>query len=171
MIQLALLAVGGVLGVAAFRPKTFRVERKVAVNASPEKIFPMINDFKRWAEWSPFENIDPTMTKTFSGAESGKGAKYAWEGKGKAGAGSMEIVETTEPNQILINLSFTKPFACTNLAEFTIEPDGESTVVTWAMSGSSPYIARVIGIFCPMDKMVGGDFEKGLSTLKSVAEA
>lgn len=175
MLHLALLAVGGVLTVAAFRPKSFKVERHTIINAPPEKIFPYINNFQKWREWSPFENLEPDMKKTFDGPESGVGAKYGWEGKGKAGAGSMTIIESDEPHKVGIDLAFTKPFQCNNLAEFTLDasPGGttDSTVVSWAMSGNSPYVARVMGIFCSMDKMVGGDFQKGLNKLKDVAEA
>jgi hypothetical protein len=172
MLQIIAIAAGaaiaGVLGIAARRPDTFRVQRTAVIHAPPEKIHPLIADFRRWAEWSPYEKLDPGMKKTFSGAESGRGAAYAWEGK-KAGAGRMEITGAS-PERITIRLDFTKPLEAHNIATFTLQPRGGRTEVTWAMDGATPFAHKVIGVVINMDKMVGKDFATGLANLKAIVE-
>jgi hypothetical protein len=158
-----------ILGYAATRPDTFRIERSIVIGAPPQRIQPLIADFRRWAAWSPFEAIDPTMTRTFGGAESGVGATYAWAGNGKAGVGRMEILEAAD-QQVVIKLDFSKPFEAHNIAEFTLVPEGAGTRVTWAMHGPSPFLAKVMTSFISMDSMVGKDFATGLASLKVEAE-
>ena len=159
-----------VLAYAATRPDTFRVQRSTSVQAPPEKIFPLVNNFHAWEAWSPYEKLDPTMKRTFSGAPNGKGAAYAWSGSGKAGEGRMEITDTSPPNKILIKLDFTKPFKSSNTTEYTFAPAGDATTVTWAMHGPNLFIGKVMGLFFNMDTMIGKDFETGLANLKAVAE-
>lgn len=158
------------LAYAATRPDTFRVERATSINAPPEKIFPLINDFHAWSAWSPFEKKDPAMKRTFGGAPSGKGAVYAWEGNKEIGKGSMEITESSPPSRITIKLDFVKPFEAHNVVDFTLAPQGNATNVMWSIHGPSPFISKVIGLFCNMDKMIGKDFESGLANLRAVAE-
>ena len=162
--------IAALLVFAATKPDTFRVQRSASIKAPPEKIFPLINDFHSWGAWSPYEKLDPTMKRTYSGAASGKGAVYEWESNGKAGVGRMEITNTSPPSQVTINLDFVKPFEAHNIAEFTLETQGDSTNVTWAMRGPLPYIAKVMHVIFNMDSMVGKDFETGLANLKTVAE-
>jgi uncharacterized protein YndB with AHSA1/START domain len=168
------VVVAAVLIYAATRPDSFRVERSAAVNAPPDKIFPMISDLRAWAAWSPYEKKDPNMKRTFSGAETGKGAIYEWDGDSNVGKGRMEIIEVAQPSKVVIKLDFEKPFEGHNTAEFTMVPQGTSTNVTtnvtWAMYGPSPYMAKVIGTFMDMDNMIGKDFAAGLANLKAVAE-
>jgi carbon monoxide dehydrogenase subunit G len=164
------VAIAAILVYAATRPDDFRVQRATRIKAPPEKIFALINDLHRWDSWSPWEKMDPAMKRTFSGAASGKGAAYAWEGNSKVGEGRMEIADTSPPSRVIVKLDFIKPFEGHNTAEFTLEPKGDSTDVTWAMYGPSAYIAKVIGIFVSMDKMIGKEFETGLANMKSVAE-
>ncbi len=163
-------AIAVVLIYAATRPDTFRVERAVSIKAPPEKIFPLIDDFHNWGQWSPWEKLDPAMKRTHSGAGSGKGAAYAWDGNSDVGAGRMEITDETAPAKLAIQLDFVRPFEGHNVAEFTLQSQGDATNVTWAMHGPSPYIAKVIGIFCSIDRMIGKDFETGLTNMKAVAE-
>ena len=160
----------GVLFLAAARPDRFRIARSATIKAPPQKIFPMINDFDAWPNWSPWERLDPALKRMRSGSASGVGSVYAWEGNKKVGTGRMEIVEAHPPSQVVIKLDFLKPFEAHNIAEFTLEPEGEATRVTWAMHGPSPYMARVFGVFMDMDKMIGKDFEKGLANMKAAAE-
>lgn len=164
------LAIAALLIFAATRPDSFRVERTTRINAPAEKIYPLIADFHRWGAWSPYEKLDPEMQRTFGGAPNGKGATYAWESKGKAGAGRMEIAEATPSSKVGIQLDFTKPIEGHNLAEFTLQPQGGATQVTWSMQGQSPYVAKLMGIFFNMDQMIGKDFEEGLANLKITAE-
>ena len=164
------VAIVATLVYAATRPDDFRVQRSTSIKAPPEKIFALINDFHRWDSWSPWEKIDPAMKRTYSGAASGKGTIYAWQGNSKVGEGRMEIADASPPSKVTIKLDFVKPIEGHNTAEFTLEPKGDSTNVTWLMYGPSAYIAKVFGIFVSMDKMIGDDFEAGLANLKSVAE-
>ncbi len=162
--------IAGVLILAATKPDTFRVQRAASIKAPPEKIFALINDFNRWGAWSPWEKKDPAMKRTFGATTSGKGAVYAWEGNKDVGQGRMEIAESVPPSKVALNLDFVKPFAAHNLVEFTLEPKGDATNVTWAMQGDTPYFAKIIHVFINMDKMVGKDFETGLANLKANAE-
>src|SRR5512146_2170299 len=158
------------LGYAATRPDSFRVERSTSINAPPEKIFALINDLHRWQSWSPFEKKDPAMKRTLSGAPNGKGAMYEWDGNKEIGKGRMEITDASPPSRVTIQLDFVKPFEAHNVVDFTLEPRGDATNVTWTIQGPSPFISKVIGIFCNMDKMIGKDFETGLASLKTEAE-
>jgi K+-transporting ATPase KdpF subunit len=168
VIIVVLLA--AVLVYAATRPDTFRVQRTTAVKAPPAKIYALINDLRGWGAWSPYEKKDPAMKRTYGGTPSGKGAVYEWEGDHNVGKGRMEITDTSPPSRVTINLDFVKPFETRNIVEFTLEPQGDSTNVTWAMHGPSPYIAKVMHVFFDMDSMVGNDFETGLANLKAIAE-
>jgi hypothetical protein len=158
-----------VVGFAMTKPDSYRVQRTTNVKAPPEKIFPLINDFHSWGSWSPWEKLDPTMKRTHSGAESGKGAVYEWDGNRKIGKGRMEITDAS-PSKITIKLDFLRPIEGHNIAEFTLEPQGDSTNVTWAMYGPAPFISKVIQVFFSMDSMVGKEFDTGLANLKSIAE-
>jgi uncharacterized protein YndB with AHSA1/START domain len=160
----------GVLGYAATKPNAFRIERSATIDAPPEKVFALINDLPSWVTWSPFERLDPALKRTYSGPSAGVGATYAWEGNNQAGKGRMEIAESSPPSKVLIKLDFDQPFEAHNIAEFTLEPKGDSTIVTWAMHGPSPYVMKVMTLFFSMDDMVGKEFETGLANLKTVAE-
>ena len=170
VLIIVVLAIAGVLLFAATKPDELRVQRSVAIKAPPEKIFPLINDFHRWTAWSPYENKDPALKRNYSGAESGKGAVYAWEGNKDVGQGRMEITEAPAPSKVTIDLQFIKPFEARNVAEFTLAPQGDSTAVTWTMRGPAPFISKVMQVFFDMDKMIGSDFEVGLANLKALAE-
>lgn len=174
MLKKILLAVvvviGGILAYATTLPDNFRVERTLSIKAPPEIIFAKINDFRRWAEWSPWEKLDPDMKRTYHGLNPGRGSRYLWEGNDKVGAGSMEILVSEPPHTISIKLDFIKPFEGHNTADFKIAGKGDFTDVTWSMYGPSPYPAKIMGVFFSMDRMVGKDFEKGLANLKAVVE-
>ena len=167
---IAVVLIAGVLIFAATKPDIFRVQRTASIKAPPEKIFAFINDFKRWDAWSPWEKKDPAMKRTYGAATSGKGAMYAWEGNKDVGQGSMEIAESVPPSKVTLKLDFVKPFEAHNIVEFTLEPKGDTTNVTWAMQGPTPYFAKIIHVFINMDSMVGKDFETGLANLKAAAE-
>lgn len=160
----------GAVVFASTKPDTFHVERSAIINAPPEKIFPLINDFNQWQAWSPYEKKDPAMKRTFEGATSGQGAVYNWDGNKDVGAGRMEIAEATPSSKVEIKLDFVRPFEGHNVATFTLSPAAQGTTVTWAMDGPSPLIAKVMGLFFNMDKMIGGDFAQGLENLKAIAE-
>ncbi|MDH5538102.1 MAG: SRPBCC family protein [Rhizobacter sp.] len=170
MALVLVVAVAAVLAFAATRPDTFRIQREVSIKAAPEVVFALINDFHRWQAWSPWEKLDPAMQRSHSGAASGVGAVYAWEGSGKVGAGRMEITDSAAPAKLTIQLDFIKPFTARNTAEFSMKGEGETTRVQWAMHGASPYISKLMGVFFNMDKLIGADFEAGLANLKAAAE-
>ena len=170
ILLVVVVLIGALLAYAATRPDTFRVERAAVIKAPPAKVFALIDDFHQWAGWSPWEKLDPSMKRSHSGAASGKGAVYAWEGNGDVGAGRMEILETTAPSRVLIRLDFIKPFEARNTAEYTLRPEGEATRVTWAMYGPAPFVSKLMQVFVSMDKMIGTDFEQGLANLKALAE-
>ena len=170
IVVILVLAVAGLLVYAAMQPDDFRLERKATIMAPPERIFAHIADFRRWGAWSPWEKKDPAMKRHFSGPASGKGTAYAWEGNKDVGSGRMEITEDTPPTRVVIRLDFLKPFEATNTAEFSLQPQGEATTVTWAMYGKADFFSKVMCVFTSMDKLVGPDFEAGLANLKAVAE-
>ena len=170
ILLVLLLAIVGVLIYAATKPDSFQVQRKATIAAPPEKVFALIDDFHRWSEWSPWEKLDPAMKRTFSGATSGPGAAYAWEGNSDVGKGRMEIVESSAPGKLSIKLDFVEPFASSNVAEFVLTPKDGGTEVTWTMRGPSPYISKLMDTFMSMDTMIGRDFETGLANMKAAAE-
>jgi hypothetical protein len=171
------IAVAAVLILAAQKSNEFRIERRAVIQAPPEKIFPLIDDFHQWRVWSPWEGRDPDLKRTYQG-ERGKGAVYAWEGNRNVGSGRMEITNSTAPSNVVIKLDFLKPFEAHNTANFTMLPRGgatnagdqASTDVIWTMHGPAPLMHRVMQVFMNMDKMIGKDFEAGLASLKKAAE-
>lgn len=169
IIAVMILLVATLLIYAATQPNTFRLQRSANIMAPPDKILPFLNDFHQWLVWSPWEKLDPELKRSFSGASQGKGARYEWEGNSKVGTGSMEITEAA-PSKIKLKLDFLKPFEAHNIAEFTLEPRGAATNVTWAMYGPQPFMAKVMSLFMNCEKMVGPQFETGLANLKAIAE-
>jgi hypothetical protein len=168
------LAVAIVLILAISKPDAFRVQRVATIKAPAESIFSLVNDFHRWGSWSPWENKDPAMKRSFSGAGGGKGAVYAWDGNKNVGSGRMEILDTSVPSKIVIKLDFFKPFEAHNTAEFTMLPQGDATnigtIVTWAMYGPAPLMSKIMQVFMNIDNMIGKDFETGLANLKKLTE-
>lgn len=144
---------------------TFNVSRSAFIPAAPESIFPFVVSFREWIHWSPWETIDPSMQHTYSGPVEGVGARYSWRGNGKAGAGTMEILEAVESSLIQLRLEFTKPMKAVNPTTFSFVPDGHGTHVTWTMTGENKGLGRILMLFMSMDKLVGVDFEKGLAQL------
>jgi uncharacterized protein YndB with AHSA1/START domain len=164
------IAIAAILVLAATKPNTLRVQRSIGISAPAEKIFPLISDFHQWRSWSPYETKDPAMKRTYSGADSGKGAAYAWDGDKNVGSGRMEILETSAPQKIVIKLDFFTPFEGHNTAEFTMLPQGDGTHVTWVMYGPANFMSRLIQVFMNLDNMIGKDFEAGLANLKKLTE-
>ena len=169
------LLVGGVLLVAALRPDSFRVQRTASIQAPPEKIFPLINDLRRFNTWNPFDKKDPNVKGSYSGAASGAGAAYAFEGNKDVGRGSIQIIESAPASEVRMRLDMLSPFEAHNIVEFDLRPgvggNGSSvTRVTWAIQGPVPYFAKIFHMFCNMDGMIGKDFENGLAKLKVIAE-
>ena len=160
----------GLLVFAATRPDSFSVQRTATIHAPADKVFALVNDFHRWAEWSPWEKLDPEMKRTFGGPPAGPGSTYEWVGNSKVGAGRMEILTAAPAGKVDIKLDFIKPFEGHNVAEFTLTPKGENTEVLWVMHGPAPFVTKLMGVFVSMDSMIGKDFEAGLVNMKGAAE-
>ena len=171
-IVIGVVVVIGVFAVVvAMRPSDFRVERSAVVSAPAPVVFAQVNDLHNWDAWSPFAKLDPAAKQTFEGPRAGTGAAFAWAGNKQVGEGRMTITESRPNKLVRFRLDFLKPFAVTNTAEFTFTPQGNQTAVTWSMSGRQNFMAKAFCMFMSMDKMVGGEFEKGLAQMKTVAEA
>jgi uncharacterized protein YndB with AHSA1/START domain len=169
LIALAVLIVIFVI-VVATRPAEFRVARSTTISAPPSAVFEQVNDLKKWKPWSPWEKMDPNMKQTYEGPPSGVGATSSWVGNNEVGEGRMTITESRPNELVRFKLDFIKPFAGTSTAEFTFKPEGNQTVVTWSMSGQNNFIAKAVHLFIDCDKMIGGNFEQGLSGMKSMVE-
>ena len=169
------LAVGvvvvGLAGYIASRPSEFRISRSRPVAAPPDVVHAFVNDFHKWREWSPWERLDPALTREYSGAEAGPGAVYSWTGSREVGQGRMTITDSRPPRSLTIRLEFIKPWTATNTTQFDFAPSGSGTTVTWTMSGSNNFMAKAFGLFMDMDTMVGSSFEKGLADLDTTTAA
>jgi hypothetical protein len=160
-----------VLILASMQPADFRITRSATMAVPPSDVFAQVNDFHMWPAWSPWAKIDPAMKTVYDGAPAGTGAIYTWIGNSKVGEGRMTMTESRPSDLIRIKLEFLRPFKATNAAEFTFKPEGNNTLVTWSMAGKNNLFFKAFGLFMSMDKMVGGDFEKGLAQMKTVVEA
>ena len=170
-IILAILVIAAlVVMYANTKPNTFRIERRIVIKAPAAKVFAFLPDFHEWEKWSPWEDLDPTMTKKYEGPTGNSGPSYSWQGNKKVGSGRMELLEAVEAKYVKIKLDFFTPFEAHNLTEITLTESNETTEVHWAMSGASPLMSKIMGLFMDIDKMVGKDFEKGLNKLKALTE-
>jgi len=174
MLKKILVAVAALLlvllVVISLQPATFHVERSATIAAPPEAVRALVDDFHAWRGWSPWEKLDPQMQRSYEGPPSGAGAKYAWQGNQQVGEGRMTI-EQSEASRVVIRLEFLKPFRATNTATFSIRRSERGTELTWAMDGQNNFVSKALHLVMDMDKMVGTDFERGLSALKANAEA
>lgn len=156
--------------VVAVQPGELTITRSIAIAAPPDAVFPHVNDFHAWQDWSPWAKMDPNAKNSFDGPAAGKDAKFKWSGNNDVGEGTMTILDSVPNEKVHIQLDFVRPMACTNLVDFTFKPDKDQTLVTWTMAGQKNFIAKGMGLVMDMDKMVGGEFEKGLASLKAVVE-
>jgi len=170
LIALAVIVVV-LVSIVALQPSDFRVARSATISAPPPAVFAQVNDFHKWEAWNPWGKIDPAMKQTYEGAPAGVGAIYTWVGNKNVGEGRMTLTESRPSDLIRIKLEFFKPFAGTNIAEFTFKPEGNQTAVTWSMAGKNNFMAKAIHLFMNMDKMIGGQFETGLAQMKLIVEA
>ena len=163
------VAIAALLAYAAFKPDTFRLSRSATIAAPPDKVFALLADLRQFNRWNPFARIDPQIVITYDAVTAGIGGAYAWKGP-QAGAGRMRITEVVPAQRVTAKLDFTKPFEAHNVVDFTLQPQGTGTTVTWAMHGPMPFLNRLVTVFFDMDKTVGKDFEAGLANLKALAE-
>ena len=157
--------------IVAWRPAEFRIERTTVIAAPPSAVFAQVNDFHKWEAWNPWGKMDPAMKQAYEGAPAGAGAVYTWAGNRHVGEGRMTIIESRPNGLIRVKLEFLKPFANTSLAEFTFRPQGTQTAVTWSMTGTNNFMAKAFHLVMNMDRMIGGQFDKGLADMKSAVEA
>lgn len=174
MLKKALIALAVLvllfLGIIVSRPAEFRIERSATIDAPPEVAFALVNDFHKWTDWSPWEHLDANMQRTHSGAPAGVGAVYHWVGNDDVGEGEMAITASTPPEQLVIKLDFIKPFPANNTITFTFAKVTEGTKVTWAMEGKNGFMGKAFSMVMNMDQLVGRDFDKGLASLRGLAE-
>jgi uncharacterized protein YndB with AHSA1/START domain len=171
LVIVAVIILSAVLAYAASKPDTFAVERQVRIAAGPEKIFPLIANLREMNTWNPFADFGPDVKADYSGPPSGVGAAHTWNGRGKAGAGRIEVIEAVAPSKIVMKLDMERPMPAHNTVTFTVRPDGDVTVVSWAMAGPQPLLGKVVNLVVDCDKMVGRQFETGLTRLKARVEA
>lgn len=169
LIVLALIVVVLIIAIA-IRPADFRITRTATIAAPPAAVFAQVHDFHKWEAWSPWAKLDPAMKTTYEGSAAGPGSIYTWVGNNEVGQGRMTITESHPSDLIRIKLEFLKPIAATNTADFTFQPEGSQTLVNWTMTGTNNFMGKAFNLFMNMDKMVGGDFEKGLAQLKAAVE-
>lgn len=170
-IAIALVVVVlGFVGVVAMQPSTFRIQRAQSIEAPAWVVFNILNNFHRWPAWSPWEKLDPNMTKKHSGPEAGVGSVYEWSGNDEVGTGKMTITESEPPKQVTIKLEFMEPWEATNTTLFALSSKGKDVEVSWAMEGENTFMGKAASLFMDMDEMVGKDFEAGLRELKKLAE-
>lgn len=165
-----ILALTALLIYAATKPDAYSVSRSLLINAPADKLHAIINTPREFERWSPYSPKDPQMKNTYSGPASGVGARNDFVGNSQVGAGSVEIVRSSAPSEVAMQLTMLKPFAAQNEVIYSLVPQGSATQVTWAMTAKQPYFAKIIGIFINMDNMVGKDFADGLARLKALAE-
>jgi uncharacterized protein YndB with AHSA1/START domain len=170
VVAVVALAVIGFVVLAALQPADFRISRRATIAAPPAAVFPHVNDLSQWRAWSPWENLDPDLKRTYEGPAAGVGASYGWVGNSQVGEGRMTITESKPNDLVRIRLEFIKPFAATNQSEFTFEPSGVQTTVVWAMTGKHTFMGKAMCLVMNMDKMIGKNFEDGLARLKAVTE-
>jgi hypothetical protein len=170
-ILIAVVAVIALLAiVVSLQGNSFRVERSATIDAPASRVFANVNDLRKWEDWSPWAKIDPNCTMTYDGPATGTGSSMHWSGNSKVGEGKMTINESRTNEYIRFALNFFRPFKANNTAEFSFQPQGSATRITWAMSGEKGFMCKLFGLVMNMDKMVGKDFEKGLSQLKAITE-
>ena len=170
LITLAVLVLVFLI-VAVFQPSDYRVERSITISAPPALAFNQVNDLHKWQEMSPYAKMDPAAKNTFEGPSAGVGASMTWVGNNKLGEGKMTIIESRPNELVKMRLDFEKPFKSTGFASFNFIGAGNQTTVTWSMVGQKIFITKALGLIINMDKMIGGQFEEGLATLKSLVEA
>ena len=169
LLALAVIAILFIILVAG-QSDEFTVSRSAKISAPPEKIFPHVNDLHNWEAWSPWAKLDPNAKNSFEGAAFGVGAAMAWEGNCKVGVGRMTIIESQPSESIRFRLDFEKPMKATNIAEFTFKNEGGQTAVTWSMTGQKNFVGKFFHLIMSCDKMIGGQFEKGLAAIKTIVE-
>lgn len=163
--------IGSFVALILLQPSDYRVSRTMVMSAPAPDIFAQIDNFHRWQAWSPWAKRDPAAKASFDGPASGKGAVFAWSGNNEVGEGRITLTESRPGESVTIKTDFVKPFVGTSYSDFSLKPDGSGTSVSWTISGQNDFIAKAICLFVSMDKVLGGEMEKGLAGIKQLVEA
>lgn len=158
-----------ILIVAAFQSSDFRVKRSAKLSASPMALFAHVNDHHKFALWNPWMKLDPNVKNTYAGPDAGVGAACSWEGDSNVGAGTSTIIESKPGELVRFRMDWRKPMEGTSTVDFTFQPQGNETLVTWEMYGPRNYMGKLVSLFIDCDKMCGDQFEKGLTNLGEAA--
>ncbi len=170
-IIIALIVIGALAFIINGQSSAMRVTRTATMNAAPAAIFAHVNDLHAWNAWSPWAKMDPNVIATFEGAPAGTGAIMRWSSKNmQVGEGSMTIVESRPADLVRLKLEFLKPMKGGNTGEFTFKPEGTQTLVSWSCHGDKNFMAKLMGLFFNCEKMVGTQFDKGLTNIKAIVE-
>lgn len=170
ILIVVVVALIGLLTFAAFQPAEYSISRELVMKAPAEAIFPFINNSQKSNSWMPWSEVDPNAKMSYSGPDEGVGSKSSWEGNGQLGVGEALVVESNPNQNVKTQLTYTKPMHMSQMAEISLTPATEGTLVKWTVSGQNSFVGRLMCVFMNMDKMVGSQFEKGLTKLKSMVE-
>ena len=171
------ILIGTVVVIAAFlifvatRPTDFRVERSATIAAPAQALFEQVNDHHKFNQWNPFLKLDPNVKNTYSGPDAGVGAVCSWDGNKDVGAGSATITESKPGELVRERMDWKRPMEGIATVDFTFKPQGDKTVVTWAMYGKNGFMGKLVSIFMDCDKMCGPPFEQGLADLGKIVTA
>lgn len=157
--------------ITIIQPSEYRVSRTLTMAAPAQDIFAQLNDFHRWEAWSPWAKLDPAAKTSFEGPSAGKGAIFAWSGNSKVGEGRMTLIESTPDSLVRTRTDFVKPFVGSSYSEFKLHPEGNRTTVSWTMFGQNDFIGKAMCLVISMEKVLGGEMEKGLAGIKALVEA
>jgi uncharacterized protein YndB with AHSA1/START domain len=171
LLLILAIVIVAILAYAASKPPTLIIQRPITINAAPEKVFALVNDFHNWPKWNPQDREDPALTRTYRGPASGQNSISDWSGKGDSGEGTLTITESTPNAKISIDAAWTRPFQTHNINDFEFTPAGAATKVTWTLRATNLYMMKVMAVFTDMDKNIGTHLDSGLKNLKSVAES
>jgi hypothetical protein len=169
-LLLLVIVIAGLAGFVALQPDTFRIERRMLVDAAPLDVFAQVNNFHRWEDWSPWAKLDPDAKVAFEGPPAGPGAIFKWAGNDKIGQGTMTLVENKPGEFVRIDVEFVKPFEGKNTSEFTFRRQGDRTLVTWTSTGPMTFMTKAMCLIRNMETVLGPDMENGLVQMKAVAE-
>lgn len=171
ILIIIILGIIALLIIAAKQRDDFRYSRSTTINSIPAKVFEHVNSQRKWQEWNPWAKIDPNAKFDFEGPESGVGAISKWDGNNQVGKGISTITISHPHEFIQLKLEFIRPMKAINTAEFTFTPQDNFTVVTWSMYGKNTYIGKIVSLILNCEKMVTGQFDKGLANLKGIVES
>ncbi len=174
MLKKLALGLGAIVLVlvaaVAMQPSSFAIERSAIIEAPADVVYGHIANLRAMDAWSPWSRMDPQTRIRYEGPEAGVGARSSWEGP-QMGQGRLTITAVNPNEEIEMKLEMLAPMQATNRVLFTLAATEEATDVTWRMEGSNGFVGKALAMIMNMDELVGGPFEQGLASLRTVAEA